>query len=386
LFAADREPANEDSVAVRIKEMTQLERERLRNNFKVYRQMSESKRRRYRNLHRELVQAADRDQLETVLENYYAWLLNDISRAQSENLRLARDTAAKLALVRELKSTEKKSPENTSQREQLHTVMRVLTTWQTDGLAKWMFRTHRHLKRDDYLAILGIVENSLPLTSAESAELKPMTGARRHLRVIKLALREGPPHSEDRTFRWPSEELAQQLVDVISSPRRKVWLRRELSVRRNPMNVIKMLLPGLVAEWLHEVKDSVPSDEELDNVEKSLDDKQRERLNQRDPKHRRCALRMLYLIQQDPGFAADLEELFADFSRRSRQMSRQGDWRPHRLDRHRRKRPPHDLRGDRRDPRNMREDRNPPVPSDDASFDGRGQPRDREPQSSRSRE
>ena len=383
LFAADGEDVGEDSVAMRIEDMTPLERDRLRKNFDKYREMSKSKRRRYRSLHRELEQANDRDKLESVMENYYGWLLNDISRAQSEKLRQARDTATKLALVREFRDAQKNSPVGASERENMHAALRVLKMRHSNGLDKWMLRSHRHLKHDDYLAIVGIIENSLPLTPEESKELEPMTGARRHLRVINFALKERLPHTADRPYGWPSEELAQQIVDVISSPRRRAWLRRELTQRRNPMNLVRMLLPGVIAEWLHDVKDSEPSEEELDTVEKSLEDDQRVRLSQKSPEHRRRALRLFYYMgHHDPGFANDFAELWDQI----RQLPSRDNGRRHRPDRHRRNRPPHDLRGDRRDSRDTAKRRRPPVPEDGVSFDGRRRPRDQDQRSGRSRE
>ena len=260
LLLAAANPAEDGHESRRrtIAEMSPAGRKKLERDFRIYQEFPEDRRKRCHDIHAAV--KAD-PELHSLLYAYHEWL-KELSPYQREELRKQTDPKARVELVRQFRVEQERD---------------------------------RGLSPKDLAAVMKVIEDRVKIPEERREKLDSLTGLERHVFVLSTAFQTARHRVSGSKMqgwpRWPTPELANEIIDAISSQALREWLRSvqlEENGASRPMPgvteamrveekrrrvVFGLIVRGLQDERQAEFEQHRPTDEELREFFAEFDDK-----------------------------------------------------------------------------------------------------------------
>lgn len=288
LGSGARQTAEYQANRERIKNMTAIERERVLRRADRFFDMSEEEQSRIRNLHKDLQNDPEAEKLRAVMTRYNEWLAS-LSVYEREDLRSKLRKAKSpaemsqlIAQTKEQKEVEREVPRS------------VRTAWRKERDPKKWTKMPDPLDPGQLDTVTAFLEGRLQLTDRQKSELQSLPAHRRHVRVATMAMEK---HNEQR---FPGRSR------ILDDSALRPHVEREIQDDA----LRKRLLTAMQSRWFRHgfmflVARSIfaerrtvrgePTDQELEEFVKSLDEeKQKELMRSRGSDHRRTLERMYY--------------------------------------------------------------------------------------------
>jgi len=223
--AAAKADARREETLTRITSLSLPERDRLRQNLKLFRELPDAERDRLRKLHAQLeADSRSGGNLKLVLNNYYDWL-KTLTPGQRSDLQREADAATRRKNVAELlqKQQEAADPSNPRRRRMglsaadLEPVMQVL---------------ERQLLSEGYLT---------------EGALTDKTGLARYSVVLRSAF--GSDRRESFPPAWMRPELLDELIAAVGDEEQRRLLARDRDVRRRAGRLFVAIFSGVMLEF-----------------------------------------------------------------------------------------------------------------------------------------
>lgn len=319
LAADDPVPPQREANRRRLGEMTVAERQRLKENYELYREMTPGERDRLRNLQREI----DRDpELKAAFDEYQRWA-NSLSPVERHELRQTQDPEARRQLIERFRrrppSEEMPEPFPSDRPPlgpglgQINNVrQRVIE--RLFGEIAMPFADRLGTGVPEMESIIRVLERELPAESREG--LKKLDDYTRKVRVVRLTLERrplGPPSV--RLFGSGGEVIDKVLAALPEGPMRQALTSRNFPQNPRPNQpdprggmLLMVMVRGLVTETVRTVEDHRPRTDVLMAHLEKLSESERARLSKMNPKDREQELALLSVKTQIPGIA-ELQEM-----------------------------------------------------------------------------
>lgn len=356
----DADATDDETNRRRIEAMSQSERARLQRNYETFLALSEAERDKYRRLHRELENdARNGGNLGQVLRRYNEWL-KTLLPFQREELRGRHDPMARMELVEQYKDEQRREqwirtlpehqqrwlrkeddPEKRRKLEEKFRSEQERRQGRRGSLSPGAVGPHigrssdrdEKLCRDDFAAVMKLVEQSVELPPERRDELPSTTTAQRHLLVlIEATRREQQPGGKpaDR-LHWPDEALLARIIEAVPDEvRRRIDALDSVDERRR--YVANLVVRSFLSEWWKEVD---PGEENLRQFFDELDGSEKDRIMSLTGHWQKRELVRRYFQKDPPRYSDEFREFFwrSDFARALRRESGESDH--HRSDRNR---------------------------------------------------
>ena len=203
LGAGGEEP---DERRARIERMMQSDRDQLRHNYEKFKQLPEEERNQLRDLHR---QVEDDPQLKKTLAAYCA-RFRSLTPGQKEQIRNERNLVERHKLVQDIKDKQKQKAEERQRRWRGYSGRDL-------GQFTGRFPGMVDVQRDDFLAIMRIIEQDAALSDAQHEAFAKMTEFDRYLATLEASVKKN--QSDDgQPARWPNQSLQSRIAEAVSAP------------------------------------------------------------------------------------------------------------------------------------------------------------------------
>lgn len=312
LLAADgpaspqREPNRQ-----RLSEMTVAERQRLDENFRVYREMAPAERDRLRNLQREI----ERDpELRAAFDEYQRWA-DSLSPVDRHELRQTQDPEARRQLIDRLR----RRPPNGEMPEQgpsdrppngppfgQNNAKQRMTERLFGGMAMPVGDRFGSCV-SEMEVIVRVLEQELPAET--HAELNKLDAYSRTVRVVRLTLERRPLGSPAaRLFGTGSQTIEKIIAALPEGPIRQLPVNRNFNANPNQPDprgglLVMVLVRGLMTETSRTLEDHRPRPDALIAFQEKLPAAEKARLNQMNREDRQQELLPLYVKEHVPAIA-----------------------------------------------------------------------------------
>lgn len=299
----------------RIREMTQIERDRLRSNYKTFLALPAAKQRAYRKI-RHAVDEDDRQggQMRRVMQNYHQWL-KTLSLWQRDELRKQTDPSARMRLVRQFRRQQTQETER--QRFGSGRFPRLLTQPLPTLLAT------------DFDAMMQTLERRIRMRPDDRRKLEKRAPPMRHLKVLMVAA----PKRRRRgsRFDWPDNDTVSALIEAISDTDVREQLSGETlkqkmlagisdpGLRKRVKQVspsdwqrfflVRMILHAIHAEWQAELNKRKPTEQQTEEFFETLSKRQQNEIISRSGYAQKLQLTGLYMLKHHPELARGSREL-----------------------------------------------------------------------------
>ena len=313
LWAADGPaPPQREANRQRLSGMTVAERQRLQENYDLYRAMTPVERDRLRKLQREI----DSDhELNAAFHEYQLWA-DSLSPVDRHELRQAQDPEARRQLIDKFRrrpppgempepSPSGRPPNgppfgqnNNGRGRMLEKLFGGMTLPLGDRFG---------LCVPEMEAILRVLEQELP--SERREELDKLDAYSRKVRVLRLTLERRPLGPPGFRIFGPGHETVEKVVAALpDGPIRQLPANRNLNPNPNPNQpdprgtlLVMVLMRGLMTETQRTIEDHRPRPDLLNAFQDKLSESERTRLNKLNREDRQQELMLLYVKQQVPG-------------------------------------------------------------------------------------
>ncbi len=323
LFAADGPaPPQREANRQRLSGMTAAERQRLKENYDLYREMTPAERDRLRRLQREI----DSDQELTAAFHEYQLWADSLSPVDRHELRQAQDPEARRQLIEKFRRRpppgEMPEPFPSERRPDgppfgQNNNIRQRAVERLFGEFAMPLADRMGTGVAEMEAIIRVLERELPAESRD--ELKQLDDFSRKVRVLKLCLERRPlaPPSV-RLFGPGSEVIDKVFAALPDGPVRQFAGNRNSPPNPRPNQpdprgamLVMVMVRGLVTETLRTIEDHRPRNELLMAQMEKLSESERTRLNALNFKDREQELVLLIVKEQVPGIA-ELQQLLGN--------------------------------------------------------------------------
>ena len=335
LLAADGPvPPPREANRQRLGEMTVSERQRLEENFRVYREMTPAERDRLRNLEREI--ESDRE-LKAAFDEYQRWA-DSLSPVDRHELRQTQDPEARRQLIDRLRhrppNGEMFEPgpadrppngppfgQNNAKQRMTERLFGGLTLPMGDRLGSCV---------PEMEAIVRVLEQELPVET--HAELNKLDAYSRTVRVLRLTLEKRPLGSPVvRLFGTGSQTIEKIVAALPDGPVRQLPVIGKFSPSLNQPDprgglLVMVLVRGLMTETSRRLEDHRPRPEALMAFQEKLPAAEKARLNKLSREEHQQELLTLYVKEHVPAIselqqilgASDMDRFLRDMSNRFR--------------------------------------------------------------------
>lgn len=335
LLAADGPaPPQREANRQRLGEMTVNERQRLQENFRVYREMTLAERDRLRNLQREI--EGDRE-LKAAFDEYQRWA-DSLSPVDRHELRQTQDPEARRQLIDRLRHRpphgEMPEPgpsdrppngppfgQNNSKQRMTERLFGGLTLPMGDRLGSCV---------PEMEAIVRVLEQELPAETHD--ELSKLDAYSRTVRVLRLTLERRPVGSPvARLFGTDSQTIEKIITALPDGPVRQLPVIGKFSPSPNQPDprgglLVMVLVRGLMTETTRTLEDHRPRPEALMAFQEKLTPEEKARLNKLSREEHQQELLTLYVREHVPAIselqkilgASDMDRFLRDMSNRFR--------------------------------------------------------------------
>ncbi len=335
LLAADGPvPPPREANRQRLGEMTVSERQRLEENFRVYREMTPAERDRLRNLEREI--ESDRE-LKAAFDEYQRWA-DSLSPVDRHELRQTQDPEARRQLIDRLRhrppNGELFEPgpadrppngppfgQNNAKQRMTERLFGGLTLPMGDRLGSCV---------PEMEAIVRVLEQELPVET--HAELNKLDAYSRTVRVLRLTLEKRPLGSPVvRLFGTGSQTIEKIVAALPDGPVRQLPVIGKFSPSLNQPDprgglLVMVLVRGLMTETSRRLEDHRPRPEALMAFQEKLPAAEKARLNKLSREEHQQELLTLYVKEHVPAIselqqilgASDMDRFLRDMSNRFR--------------------------------------------------------------------
>jgi hypothetical protein len=296
--------------------MTVTERQRLEENYRLYRDMPPAERDRLRQLQREI----DSDpELNAAFHEYQLWA-DSLSPVDRHELRQAQDPKARRQLIEKFRRRPSPDMPPSSDRPpngQLPFGPNFIGRGDRPRLFEKLFGRSVLLAGDrlasfvpEMEAIIQVLEKELP-SESQGAALSSLDPLSRKVRVLRLTLERHPnvPSAAMRLFGPPGSGTFEKVLAAMPDGQVK-----QFAANRNPgplmqRNMMLMALTrGLMTEMQRHIEDHRPNPETLRRYQDKLPEAERKRLEGLNREDHQLELQLLYLKEHVPGIV-ELQQL-----------------------------------------------------------------------------
>ena len=320
LAANDPTPPQREANRRRLSEMTVAERQRLEENYRLYRELTPVERDRLRKLQREIESDSE---LKAAFHEYQVWA-DALSPVDRHELRQAQDPEARRQLIEKFRRRPPpgEMPEhfpsdrppngppfgqnNVRQRMQ-EKLFGGMPLPLGDRFGSCV---------PEMEVILRVLEQELPAET--HAELDKLDAYSRKVRVVRLTLERRPLGPPGFRLFGPGHETVDKVIAALpDGPIRQLPVNRNLNPNPNPNQpdprgtlLVMVLMRGLMTETQREIEDHRPRPDQLVAFQNKLPDSERNRLNKLNREERQLELMLLSVKQQVPGIG-ELQQMLS---------------------------------------------------------------------------
>ena len=335
LAADDPTPPQRDANRQRLSGMTVAERQRLEENYRLYREMTPVERDRLRKLQREI----DSDsELKAAFHEYQAWA-DSLSPVDRHELRQAQNPEARRQLMEKFRRhpppgempepfPSERRPDGPPFGQNNNARVRMLE--KLFGGLSLPFGDRFGSCVPEMEVIVRILEHELP--SDTHAELDKLDAFSRKVRVVRLTLERRPLGPPGFRFFGPRSETVEKVFAALpDGPIRQMPANRNFNPGPNQpdqraMMLVMVLIRGLMTETQRTLEDHRPRPDLLIAFQDKLPESERTRLNKMNRDDRQQELMLLYVKDLVPGIgeiqqmlgALDMDRFIQDINNRFR--------------------------------------------------------------------
>lgn len=313
LLAADGPvPPQREANRQRLNGMTVTERERLKENYRLYREMTPAERDRLKKLQREI---EGDPELNAAFHEYQLWA-DSLSPVDRHELRQAQDPEARRQLIEKFRRRPppgempepmppERRPDGPPFGQNNNIRFRMLEKLFGGMSLPFGDRFGNCVPEMD--AIIRVLEQELPAATHE--ELNKLDAYSRKVRVLRLTLERrpnGPPGF--RIFGTGSQTVEKVVAALPEGPIRQLPANRNLNPNpnSNPPDprgtlLVLVLMRGLMTETQRTIEDHRPRPDQLIPFQNKLPESEQDRLNKLNREDRQQELALLFVKQQVPG-------------------------------------------------------------------------------------
>jgi hypothetical protein len=327
-----------------IRNLTSEQQAKLKRNFAEFQKLSVEDQNVIRKLHRRLKEDAHNGgNLRELMLVYKEWL-KTLSPWDREKLLKQKDPAARLELVREIKNwqayEEWKETLTITERGKLRGVTgeareklirefkrdpETLSRRSSSGYRPRWFRPP--ISSEEFDNVMALVEENTVIDQNVRAQFSEIKKVELHLLVLLAAVKQSQkqqntqigdqpnfPFSPKMPVRWPDDELMKKLMVILEDSDIQKRLQSSESQEGRRRSLFFSIMGSLHSEWWGALKQNSPSDEELQEFFKQLDQSKKDDLLRRSGSEQSRKLKFLYYLAQ-PKFHNEYSE-FRNISRR----------------------------------------------------------------------
>ena len=312
LAADDPAPPQREANRQRLSGMTVAERQRLEENYRLYREMTPAERERLKKLQREIESDPE---LRAAFHEYQLWA-DSLSPVDRHELRQAQDPEARRHLIEKFRHRphpgEMPEPFPSERRPDgppfgQNNLGRGRFIEKLFGGLAIPFGDRFGSCVPEMEAILRVLEHELPTET--HAELNKLDAYSRKVRVLRLTLERrplGPPGF--RIFGPGSATVEKAFAALPEGPIRQMPVNRNLNPNPNQPDprgnlLVMVLMRGLMTETQRTFEDHRPRPDLLIAFQQKLSEAEQTRLNNMNREERQQELALLYVKDQVPGIA-----------------------------------------------------------------------------------
>lgn len=336
LLAADEPaPPQREANRQRLNGMTVSERQRLEENYRLYREMTPIERDRLRKLQREI----DSDsELKAAFHEYQAWA-DSLSPVDRHALRQAQNPEARRQLIETFRRRpppgempepfpSERRPDGPPFGQNNNARLRIME--KLFGGLSLPFGDRFGSCVPEMEVIVRILEHELP--SATHPEFDKLDAYSRKVRVVRLTLERRPLGPPGFRFFGPGSETVEKVFAALpDGPIRQMPANRNFNPGPNQPDpratvLVMVLIRGLMTETQRTLEDHRPRPDLLNAFQEKLPESERTRLNKMNREDRQQELTLLYVKDLVPGIgeiqqmlgALDMDRFIQDINSRFR--------------------------------------------------------------------
>jgi len=310
---------DEESSRRRIRDMTQIERDRLRSNYETFTNLSATAQNAYRAIRRTVEEDGRQGgQLRRVMQNYHQWL-KTLSLWQRDELRKQTDAHARMKLVRQFRRQQQQETE----RQRLGSISGL------GHVPRLLVQPVPSLSSVDFHSVMQTLEHRTRFRPEDRRRLEKIAPPLRHLKVLLTA---APKRRRGGgRFRWPDDDTLAALINSITDGDLRAQLAGKTLIQQtlNAINdpvirkraeqisasdwqryfLSRMILQALRGEWRTEFNKQMPNEQQTEEFFETLSRKQQAQILSRSGYEQKRQLTVLYMQKHYPELARGSREL-----------------------------------------------------------------------------
>ena len=290
LGAGDVSQIDLDTNRNAIKNMSARQREHLKNQHKILKQLPPKEQQQLHNIHQRIEDDSRHGgEMATIVKNYNKWL-GTLSPWQREELRKQENPAGRIALIKKYQAKQNKSQSKNSSDPYAILNLKGQFRDKMQGLPR--------LSDHDLEAVMQVIQAKVNYVPQDVEEFKKMKPVLRHIRILKALVKK--EKSEKSRSRWPSEETLTALLAAISNKemRKQIAAIPKYEMKREVVNAL--VLKSILQEWHQGSKQYQPTADQIAAHYKTLPAKYQEKLSQQSPRSVNRTLVSGYRMKHDP--------------------------------------------------------------------------------------